>query len=230
MLSAVTSLKVNVRKSKMVPIGAVDNVHVLAGLLGCRVGNLTMSYLGMPLEASHKSSSIWNPILEKFERRLARWKKLYLSKGGRLTLIKSTLSSLPTYFLSLFNIPTSVANKIEKLQRDFLWEGMGSESKQHLLGWDKVCVPIANGSLGIKKLTMFNKALLGKWLWHFGVEENRLWRRVITMKFGEGRMGRWTSKFGRGVHGCGLWRDICMGWVGRILAKNTRFEIRVGIK
>ena len=52
MLSAVTSLKVNVRKSKMVPIGAVDNVHVLAGLLGCRVGNLTMSYLGMPLGVS----------------------------------------------------------------------------------------------------------------------------------------------------------------------------------
>ena len=43
------------------------------------------------------------------------------------------------------------------------------------------------------------------------------------MKFGEGRMGRWTSKLGKGVHGCGLWRDICMGWVGRILAKNTRW-------
>ena len=62
---------------------------------------------------------------------------------------------------------------------------MGSESKCNLVGWDKVCVPIANGGLGIKKLTMFNKALLGKWLWRFGVEENRLWRRVITMKFGE---------------------------------------------
>ena len=84
---AVTGLKVNVRKSKMVPIEEVDNAHVLARLLGCRVGNLPMSYLGMPLGASHKSSSIWNPILEKFERRLARWKKLYLSKGGRLTLI-----------------------------------------------------------------------------------------------------------------------------------------------
>jgi hypothetical protein len=35
---------------------------------------------------------------------------LYLSKGGRLTLIKSTLSNLPTYYLSLFPI-----------QRDFLW-------------------------------------------------------------------------------------------------------------
>ena len=63
--------------------------------------------------------------MEKFERRLVGWKKLYLSKGGRLSLIKSFLSSLLTYFLSLFTIPTSVANKIEKLRRDFLWEGMG---------------------------------------------------------------------------------------------------------
>ena len=72
-----------------------------------------MSYLGMPLGASYKSPSIWNPILEKFKRRLVGWKKLYLSKGGRLTLLKSTLSSLPTYYSSLFTILTNVANKIE---------------------------------------------------------------------------------------------------------------------
>ena len=41
-----------------------------------------MSNLCMPLGASHNSPSIWNPILEKIERKLARWKKLYLSKGG----------------------------------------------------------------------------------------------------------------------------------------------------
>ena len=115
-----TGLKVNVQKSEMVPIGEVDDVYALAEILGCRVGILPMSYLGMPLGASHKSPSIWNPVLEKIERRLARWKKLYLSKGGQLMLLKSTLSSLPTYFLSLFTIPTYVANKIEKLQRDFL--------------------------------------------------------------------------------------------------------------
>ena len=64
-----------------------------------------MRYLGMPLGANYKDSSIWNPIIEKMEKRLAGWKRLYLSKGGKLTLLKSTLSNLPTYFLLLFTIP-----------------------------------------------------------------------------------------------------------------------------
>jgi hypothetical protein len=64
----------------------------------------------MPLGASFKSISIWNGVIEKVERRLASWKKLYLSKGGRVTLIHSTLSSIP-YYLSMFPIPVSVAKK-----------------------------------------------------------------------------------------------------------------------
>ena len=48
-----------------------------------------------------------------------------------------------------------------------------------------MCAPIANGGLGIRKITTFNKALLGKWLWRFGNEETRLWRRVVARKFGE---------------------------------------------
>ena len=32
----------------------------------------------------------------------------------------------------------------------------------------------------------------------------KVWRRVVCVG------GGWTSKLGRGVHGCGLWRDIRM--------------------
>ena len=46
-------------------------------------------------------------------------------------------------------------------------------------------MPIANSGLGSRKLTTFNKALLGKWLLQFGIKENRLWRRAVTLKFGE---------------------------------------------
>jgi hypothetical protein len=81
---------------------------------------------------------------------------LYLSKGGRVTLIKSTLSNLPTYFLSLLPIPSSVASHIEKLYRDFLWGGIGEEFKFHLVNWSKVCSPISSGGLGIRNLRIFN--------------------------------------------------------------------------
>uniref|UniRef100_A0A2N9FZS4 Reverse transcriptase zinc-binding domain-containing protein n=1 Tax=Fagus sylvatica TaxID=28930 RepID=A0A2N9FZS4_FAGSY len=71
------------------------------------------------------------------EKRLAGWKRLYLSKGGKVTLIKSTLFSLPTYFLSLFPIAAGVAHRLERIQRDFLWNGLGEESKFHLVSWSK---------------------------------------------------------------------------------------------
>ena len=98
------------------------------------------------------------------EKRLAGWKRLYLSKGGRVTLIKSTLSSLPTYLLSLFPIPMSVAHRLEKLQRDFLWGGLEDNHKFHLVNWKQTCTPLQSGGLGIRNMAVFNKALLGKWL------------------------------------------------------------------
>ena len=83
------------------------------------------------------------------EKRLASWKRLYLSKGGKLTLIKSTLASIPTYFLSLFPIPARVAYWLEKLQRDFLWCGMEEKPKFHLVSWSQICAPLQDGGLAV---------------------------------------------------------------------------------
>jgi hypothetical protein len=64
---------------------------------------------------------------------LASWKMMYLSMGGKVTLIKSTFANMPMYYMSLFPLPTSVTNHIEKIQRDFLWSGLGEEFKYHLV-------------------------------------------------------------------------------------------------
>jgi hypothetical protein len=131
-------LRINLGKFEIVPIGQVEDVDYLAHILGCRHGSLPMTYLDLPLGASFKSISIWNGVLEKVEQRLASWQTLYLSKGGRVTLIHSTLFSIPTYYLSLFPIPVSVAKRPERLQREFLWSGKGDEAKFHLVNWHRV--------------------------------------------------------------------------------------------
>ena len=79
-----------------------------------------------------------------------------------------------------------------------------------------MCASMENGGLGVRKLTTFNKALRGKWLWRFGVEETRFWRRVVALKFGE----EWGD-------GLPSWIGVCMGvvcgevsgWAWRSLAK-----------
>jgi hypothetical protein len=105
---------------------------------------------------------------------VGRVKRCLLSKEGRLTLIKSTLSNIPTYLLSLFPIPSSLANRLERLQRNFLWGGINEENKFHLVKWSTVCSPLQNGGLGIRNMCRFNQALLGKWLWRFAMERDAL--------------------------------------------------------
>ena len=37
--------------------------------------------------------------------------------------------------------------------------GGGEEFKYHLVGWNVVCSPIANGGLGVRKISTFNQSL-----------------------------------------------------------------------
>uniref|UniRef100_A0A7N2KWC1 K Homology domain-containing protein n=1 Tax=Quercus lobata TaxID=97700 RepID=A0A7N2KWC1_QUELO len=72
----VLGLKINLGKSKLVSVGVVHNIDLLLNVLGCKQDTLPMKYLGLPLGAKFKDKTIWNPILEKMERRLAGWKCL----------------------------------------------------------------------------------------------------------------------------------------------------------
>ncbi|RVW90278.1 Transposon TX1 uncharacterized 149 kDa protein [Vitis vinifera] len=103
----------------------VESLSRLAELLDCKASGWPILYLGLPLEGNLKACGFWDPMIERISRRLNEWQKAYLSFGGRITLIQSCLTHMPCYFLSLFKIPTSVAAKIERLQKDFLWSGVG---------------------------------------------------------------------------------------------------------
>ena len=147
-------------------------------------------------------------------KRLACWKRNYISKGGRVILIKSTLVSLPLYQMSMIIMPILVAKRLEKLQRNFLWGGGALEKKPHLVKWDVVCTRKEQGGLGLRNLTIMNKGLLGKWIGRFALRPDACWKRLICFKYGKADLG-WSSKKAHGPYGIGLWKDILkeFSWV-----------------
>jgi len=60
---AVSGLKINLDKSVLVPVGHVNNMDDLAGILGCAVSSLPLKYLGLPLGAPFKAKSSWDEVV-----------------------------------------------------------------------------------------------------------------------------------------------------------------------
>ncbi|RVW19587.1 hypothetical protein CK203_115953 [Vitis vinifera] len=81
-----------------------------------------------------------------------------------------------------------VVRRLEKVQRDFLWGGGNMEGKIHLVKWEVVCTDKDKGGLGLRKLALLNKALLGK----VDMEEGLDWR----------------PKKANGAVGVGVWKEI----------------------
>lgn len=130
-------------------------------------------YLVLPLGGYPKIAHFWQPIFDKVQKKLDKWKWFNLSRRG-LTLCSSRLSNLPTYFMSTFLVPKKVPNSIERTICNFFWKGNRGSKLSHLVKGDLFSKSQGDGSLGLDKLTFRNMILLAKWGWRFPVEHNSL--------------------------------------------------------
>ena len=100
--------------------------------------------------------------------------------------------------------PVAVAKRLEKLQRNFLRGGGALEKTAHLVNWEVVCSGKGLGGLGLRNLSLMNKALLEKWIWRFASDKDSTWKRLIAFKYRTVDLG-WGSSEARGPFGVGPW-------------------------
>jgi hypothetical protein len=74
----------------------------------------------------------------KFIKKLDAWIGGSNSSGGCLTLVNSSFSSLPSYFMSLFYLNNSILKKIDKHRRHFFLHGKKVKKGYYMVKWWKV--------------------------------------------------------------------------------------------
>ena len=137
-----------------------------ARILATPIGALSIRYLGVPQVDRRLYIRDWQPVLDKVETRLGGWRARFLSRGGRLVLLKVVLSAIPTYFMAIFRMPAGVLRRLESLMRGFFWHGPRQEGSRGvaLVAWETVCRPVSQGGLGVPHLQQANMTLLTKWV------------------------------------------------------------------
>ena len=89
-------------------------------MIYCKVESLPSTYLGLPLGVRSNSIKMWEPGVEKFEKRLAGWKSNIRSMGGHVTFLKAIFAWFSMYFLSLFEILKPIKDELDRISRRFL--------------------------------------------------------------------------------------------------------------
>lgn len=183
---ASTGLKVNFGKSSMVPLNVDESeASRLAGILGCKLGDLPFTYLGLPLGTTRPRIQDLMPLVDGLERRLSASSSM-LNQGSRLQLLTSVLTSMPIYFLCTLHIPPGIIKQLERIFRQCLWRGNNDAPKQSLAAWDLVCRPKDKGGLGIINLNIQNQGLLIKHLHNFYNKVDIPWVSSIWNTYYEG--------------------------------------------
>ncbi|GJW57424.1 SPX and EXS domain-containing protein [Tanacetum coccineum] len=96
-------------------------------------------------------------------------------------LIRSVLGSMHVYWASVFILPSSLMHDLEQVIRGFLWCQGEMKRGKAKVAWEVVCLPKKEGGLGIRRLEVFNKALISSHIWSIITNKESLWVKWVHL-------------------------------------------------
>ena len=146
-------MKINYDKSDLMTLGMTeDEQNSFARLFCCKVGQFPFKYLGVPLHYAKLRREDIQPVVDKILKRVAGWKGRLLSYGGKLTLLKSCLASIPIYLMSVIKFPKWAIESLNSQMAHFFWNDHEGRKKYHLANWPLMARKKDFGGLGIPDL------------------------------------------------------------------------------
>jgi hypothetical protein len=138
---------------------------------------------GPALIISQQTAQDCWPLVQRIEVRLTNT-SIWLTQGGKLEMINSVLSSMPTFYMCATKVPIEILNQVDKYRRHYLWKGGDINNKKPpLTAWSMVTKPKNRGGLGVINLRIQNEALLVKNLHKLFNKGDLPWVKLIWSQY-----------------------------------------------
>jgi hypothetical protein len=172
-----SGLHTNLGKCSITPIyGSEDSLPQLQEILGCRISEFPITYLGLPLSTKKIPKARVQATIDSVARRLPSCHGPLMAKSGRLVWIKSVLAAVPIYATIADGLLPWAREEIDSICRRFLWTGTGGSVRgKCMVAWPMVCRPTDLGGLGIPDLHLTSIALQTRWLWLRHTDDTLAW-------------------------------------------------------
>ncbi|XP_039687081.1 uncharacterized protein [Medicago truncatula] len=121
----------------------------------------TGKYLALPSMVGRDCNATFSYIKYRVWKKINSWSSNCLSKAVREVVIKSVLQAIPLYVMSIFQLPATLIDTIEKMMNSFWWgHGRTTQRGINWMRWEKLSVPEVHGGMVFKDLSAFNLAML----------------------------------------------------------------------
>ncbi|XP_024632136.1 uncharacterized mitochondrial protein AtMg00310-like [Medicago truncatula] len=155
----------------------------LSRIIGVRHVMGTGKYLGLPSMIDRDKWSVFSFIKDSIWKRINVWRGRALSKAGKEVMIKSVLQSIPSYIMSIYLLPSSVIDDIEKMVNAFWWGGRSNNRGIKWMAWEHMACPKEFGGMGFRNFKAFNIAMVAKQGWSLLSTPESLVARVFKSRY-----------------------------------------------
>ncbi|CAE5959180.1 unnamed protein product [Arabidopsis arenosa] len=112
-------------------------------------------YLGLPELFGQKKKDLFASIVDRIRQKAISWSSRFLSSAGKMVMLKSVLTAIPTYAMSCFQLPASLCDRIQSALTRFWWDKNDQQKKMCWISWEKMARPKQTGGLGFKNVKLF---------------------------------------------------------------------------